>query len=143
MDLVFKPAVLGMYFLTMQPNPAHVTDLNGPAVEVQTSAVGFGAHAMLSSRSFLGAGVHYGFEAPLTDRVSIVAQPFGGMSHVFEPVPELPLGTQFEVGLTLLVSYRRILVGTKYWHASCAGLHDHNPGVDVIGAVFGYQFNVF
>lgn len=140
MDLFLKPVLLGMYFLTVQPNQAHVTDLNGPAVEVQTSAVGLGAHAMLSSRSFLGAGVHYGFEVPLTDQFSIIAQPFGGMSHVFEPVPELPLGTQFEVGLNLLGSYNGFLFGAKYWHASCAGLHDYNPGVDVIGIVFGYQF---
>ncbi len=140
MDLLLKPTLLGIYFLTAQPNPAHVTDLDGPAIELQTSVSGWGAHVMLSSRSFLGAGVHYGFEWPISDNLSLVAQPFGGMSHVFEPVPELPLGTQFEVGLNLFAVYGRYLAGVKYWHASCAGLHAYNPGVDVLGPVFGFMY---
>lgn len=140
MDLLFKPVLLGIYFLTAQPNPAHVTDLNGPAIELQTSAVGFGAHVMFSSRSFMGAGIHYGFEFPVTERASLVVQPYGGMSHAFEPMPELPLGTQFEVGLNVFVTYGRYLAGAKYWHASCAGICSYNPGVDGIGPVFGFTF---
>lgn len=139
-DLLFKPAILGMWLLTMQPNPSHVTDLNGPAVELQTSVAGLGAHVMVSSRSFLGAGIHYGFRWSVTDHLSVVAQPFAGMSHAIDPMPELPLRTQFEVGLTLVATYRQYVAGAKYWHASNAGLHARNAGVDVVGPVVGVQF---
>lgn len=140
MDLVFKPVLLGLWLLTLQPNSSHVTDLNGPAIELQTSATGWGAHAMLSSRAIMGAGVHYGFAWALTDRLAVIAQPFAGVSHTFTPVRELPLGTQFEVGLTLMARYGHGFAGAKYWHASCAWFCDRNPGVDVVGPLFGFTF---
>lgn len=137
----FKPVVLGMYFFTAQPNPAHVSNLDGPAIEVQTNAVGFGAHVMGSSAEFMGAGVHYGLQFKFDEDFSIIAQPFAGMSHTFIPRRELPLGTQFEVGFNLFGKYKQFVFGAKYWHASCAGIADHNIGVDVIGAVFGVELN--
>lgn len=140
MDLLFKPTLLGIWLLTMQPNTSHVTDLNGPAVEFQTSVTGWGAHVMASSRQVVGAGIHYGFRWSVTDRLTLVAQPYAGMSHAIDPMPELPLRTQFEVGLNLLATYDRYVAGAKYWHASNAGLHERNAGVDTVGPVLGVQF---
>lgn len=131
-SLVF--GVLG----TLQPNKSHVSDFDGAYVEVQSCPTGFGVHGFASSSGLVAGGIQYGFTVPLTDRATLTVQPRFGVSHTMRrDVPELPMETQFWTGAAVFLSRNGYHLGAMWGHASNAGLHERNAGLDVVGGFVG------
>lgn len=123
---------------TLQPNKSHVSDFDGAFIEVQSCSTGFGVHGFASSSGLLAGGIQYGLTIPLTDALTVTIQPRFGVSHTLrQEIPELPLQTQFWTGAALFLSYEGVHVGALWGHASNAGLHQHNAGLDVVGGFVG------
>lgn len=86
----------------------------------------------------LAGGIHYGLTIPLTDRTTLTVQPRLGVSHTTrQDIPELPLQTQFWAGAALFLSHEGLHMGAMWGHASNAGLHERNAGLDVVGGFVG------
>jgi hypothetical protein len=135
------PVILMGYLFTMQPNQAHVSNVDGAMVEMQSCEKGLGAHARIQFAGLYSAGLHYGFQYRSDDGLTTVTfQPRAGLSYSSIPRWELPAEKQFELGAQLMFGYGQWRVGLDYWHLSNAGLKEPNIGIDMIGIVTGWSF---
>lgn len=113
------------------------SDPMGEVIEVMTCDKGLGlAGTATHNIGLYGIAAQYGFSfGPLR------LIPQVGISHDAYGYKELPMGTQFGVGGTMLLDMGSLWIGVKYWHLSNAGLHDTarapNTGMDFIGGVIG------
>lgn len=137
-QLCLSPALFFGGLATLSPNSAHVSNFDGAFVEVQSCPRGFGVHGFASSSGLFAGGIQYGLEIPVTDRASVTFQPRFGASHTTrQDIPELPLTTQFWTGAAVFLSRDGYHLGAMWGHASNAGLHERNAGVDVVGGFVG------
>ncbi len=134
------PLIMTGYLLTVQTSWHHTESVNAPYIEAQTCQTGLGAHVKAATSGLYAAGVHYGFTHDFTDKLNVTLQPKAGFSYVDHPMRELPLRTQFELGLGFIVSRDRFSVGLEYWHLSDAGLRSPNIGLDMVGTTIGWRF---
>jgi hypothetical protein len=125
---------------TIQPNAAHVSNVDGGVVEIQSCESGLGLHGRIQTAGLYGLGLHYGFTKEIDDHWRVTFQPRAGLSYTGEARYELPATHQFELGAQLLVGYDQFRVGIDYWHLSNAGLVKPNIGLDMIGVVAGWAF---
>lgn len=137
-QLCLSPALFFGGLATLHPNSAHVSNFDGAFVEIQSCPSGFGVHGFASSSGLLAGGIQYGFTIPLTERTTLTIQPRFGVSHTTrQEIPELPLRTQFWTGAAVFLSRDGYHLGAMWGHASNAGLHQHNAGIDVVGGFVG------
>ena len=133
--MCLSPVIMIGYAFTMMINNAHSTSLDGPIVEAQTCRRHWGAYASVIGSGFYTAGLQYGIGL---GRVTI--QPFVGVSYVDHVVFELPLRTQFDLGVRANIAVGATQCAVKYEHASNAGLRQPNNGVDLVSIGCGMEF---
>lgn len=137
-QLCLSPALFFGGLATLSPNSAHVSNFDGAFVEVQSCPSGFGVHGFASSSGLVAGGIQYGFTIPVAERTTLTIQPRFGVSHTMrQEIPELPIQTQFWTGAAVFLSRSGYHLGALWGHASNAGLHQHNAGIDVVGGFVG------
>ena len=137
--LCLAPLLLAGYAMTMNSSWHHGPNENGAIVEIQSCERGPAVHARMTTSGLYAAGLHYGLGTevgPLT----LTFQPRAGFSYVDHTNVNLPMGTQFELGLQGLVGYDRYRLGVDYWHMSNAGLKKPNIGMDMLSLMVGVTF---
>lgn len=137
--MCLAPLLLLGYALTLTQPGYHPPEQNGVMVEAQTCEVGLGAHVKGVSSGMYGAGLHYGLGGS-QGVWSATVQPSAGLSYVDHPVAYLPMRTQFEIGVALILGYEAHRVAVGWWHLSNAGLEMPNPGVNLLAISIGHTF---
>lgn len=137
-QLCLAPTLLLGGLSTLYPNSAHVSNFDGAFVEVQSCPSGFGVHGFASSSGLVAGGIQYGLTIPVAEQTTLTIQPRFGVSHTLRhDIPELPLHTQFWTGAAVFLSHNGYHLGALWGHASNAGLHERNAGLDVVGGFVG------
>ena len=135
------PVVLIGQLITIQPNQYHTSNPSGTLFEIQSCERGLGVNAKASPEPELyGAGVQYGLEVYDKGDWSSTVLVKGGMSHSGIAYRELPMQTQFETGVQVLVGYEQLRFGVEWWHMSNAGLQQPNIGLDMLVFQSGWGF---
>lgn len=138
--MCLTPVILIGALLTVNTSWHKTTNMDGPVAEIQTCRTGLGAHARAAGSGLYAAGIHYGAEVIAWNGFAFTLQPRFGASYADHAVPELPLRTQFEVGVSAMLTYRQAVISVDYWHLSNAGLRQPNVGLDLIGVMGGVSF---
>lgn len=137
--LCLAPLLLAGYMSTITTSWHHGPNEDGAVVELQTCERGLGAHIRATSSGLYGLGAQYGLGTEVGP-VSLTIQQRLGFSYVDHTNVNLPLRTQFEVGLQGLIGYGRYRIAVDYWHLSNAHLKAPNIGMDMASVMIGVTF---
>ena len=140
--ICFAPLLMAGYFMGITTPWHHQANVSGAYAEVQTCRDGLGAHLKAGEGEWVAGGVHYGLTKEFGDGWAITVQPAFGLSYFnnFNPNGYRQVG-RFEVGLGVLVSKGRFVVGTEYLHQSNgSGFKPTNVGIDGAGVKVGWTF---
>ena len=144
--LCFAPLVMIGALLSINTPTHRVERQDGAVIDIQTCKTGFGAHANAATSGLYALGGHYGFTFQHGRDWTFTAQPRAGFSYVDHAVHDIwganvvPMQTQFEVGLELIVGYRKIHSSIGYQHFSNAELEPPNVGLDQLRIMWGWEF---
>lgn len=138
--MCLEAMVLVGYLMTAQPNPSHITNLDGPLLEVQTCERGVGAFAKASPSGVGAVGVQYGAQWHPADQWTLTITPQFGVGLLDRHVHEVSSQVNFSLGLNAMLGFRRSRVAVEYWHHSNAGLGRQNAGLDMLALMGGWAF---
>lgn len=137
--MCLAPLILVGYLMTLHPNVWHVSEFDGPMVQVYTCERGLGANVRYASKGIGALGIHYGV-AYQSGNWSVSFLPQFGVGYLSQHVPEVSSRVNFDLAASVIVGYKQSRLAVEYWHQSNAGLGDRNAGLDMLAMMGGMVF---
>lgn len=135
----FAPLLLLGYALTLETSRHHTTNMNSPAMQIQSCEKGLGMAASATGSGLLGLVGQYGWRFERGE-YGLTLQPSAGLSYAAEPVEELPQRGQFQLGFIALAGLEHWRMGVQYQHLSNAGMKQPNIGIDLLLLQIGWSY---